>query len=459
MDNFSLFIVDDDQTIVEGILFALEEHYHITAFGNAEDALKALSRSQPDLVLLDIGLPGMDGIQALREIKNKYPDIVVIMITAFEEVESVITAMKLGAHDYVVKPLHIEPLEVNIANALSSIRLRKEIQSLQESYLHECVPCFIGESREFRNIIEFVEKVAKSTDTPVLILGETGTGKELIAQTIHYRSPNFKNKLVTVNCASIPRGLIESELFGYEKGAFTGASTSGKKGLIDEAAGGTLFLDEVGDMNLETQAKLLRFLESGEYYRIGGTRSFTAKTRVISATNKNLLQMVEDGTFREDLFYRLGVIKVEVPSLQDRREDIISLTKFFLVDFNRKFKKDIKAISPEAEEALRNHPWHGNIRELKNIIERGILISEGPELTVGDLGLSGSQRAQSPSGHELPASFPPEGLNLSVLLEDIERSYIEKAITMAKGNESQAARFLSMNHHTFRYRRKKLMKN
>ncbi|MBU0480070.1 MAG: sigma-54 dependent transcriptional regulator [Proteobacteria bacterium] len=459
MDIFSLFIIDDDQTIVDGVLFALEGQYRITAFGNAEDALDALSKNQPDLILLDIGLPGMDGIQALREIKGKYPDILVIMITAFEEVKPVIAAMKMGAHDYVVKPLHIETLEINIENALSSIRLRKEIQSLQESSLHECVPCFIGESREFRSIMEFVKKVAKSTDTPVLILGETGTGKELIAQTIHYRSPNFKNRLVTVNCASIPNGLIESELFGYEKGAFTGASSSGKKGLIEEAAGGTLFLDEVGDMNLDTQAKLLRFLESGEYFRVGGTRSCKAKTRVISATNRNLMQMIDDGTFREDLFYRLGVIKVELPSLQDRREDIISLSKFFLIDFNRKFKKEIRGISPEAEEALRNHPWHGNIRELKNIVERGILISEGPELTLEDLGLTGSRRNRRLSDPERPASLPPEGVNLTELLEGIERDYIEKALARANGNESQAARFLSLNHHTFRYRRKKLMKN
>lgn len=458
MDKFSIFVVDDDQTIADGITFALEEQYHITAFANAEDALEALTKSQPDLILLDIGLPKMDGIQALREIKNNYPDILVIMITAFEEVEPVIAAMKMGAYDYVIKPLHMEPLEVNIANALSSIRLRKEIQNLQESCLNECAPCFIGESREFKNVMEFVKKVAKSKDTPVLILGETGTGKEIIARTIHYRSPNFRNQLVTVNCASIPKGLIESELFGYEKGAFSGALTSGKKGLIEEAAGGTLFLDEVGDMSLEAQAKLLRFLETGDYYRVGGTRSFSVKTRVISATNKDLPHMIQDGTFREDLFYRLGVIKVELPSLKERREDIANLAKYFLLDFNRKFKKKITRLSPEAEQAMQNHHWQGNVRELKNVIERGILVSEGSELTINDLGLAGSQKYQVHPNHG--PSAPPlsqKGINLAAVLGNIEKAYIEKALTMADGNESQAARFLSMNHHTFRYRRKKLL--
>jgi len=458
VDKFSLFVVDDDQTIADGISIALEEHYHIAAFGNAEDALEALKKSQPDLILLDIGLPGMDGIQALREIKNTYPDILVIMITAFEEVEPVVVAMKMGAYDYVVKPLHMEPLEVNIANALSSIRLRKEIQSLQESSLDECAPCFIGKSRKFKNIMEFVKKVAKSDDTSILIIGETGTGKEIIARTIHYRSPNFRNQLVTVNCASIPKELIESELFGYVKGAFTGALASGKKGLIEEAVGGTLFLDEVGDMSLEAQAKLLRFLETGDFYRVGGTRSFSVKTRVISATNKDLLKMIEEGTFREDLYYRLGVIKVELPSLKERREDITNLARYFLIDFNRKFKKNIINLSPEAELVMQNHPWQGNIRELKNVIERGILVSEGPELTIDDLGLTTNQKTQIHSNHRSSAPLlSEEGINLTAVLKNIEKDYIEKALTMANGNESQAARLLSMNHHTFRYRRKKLL--
>ena len=278
MISYSLWLVDDDPMVREGVKTALEDHYEIKTFETADAMLEDIPKSQPDLVLLDIGLPGMNGIEALKQLKVLIPETLVIMITAYDDIDTVIASMKLGAHDYVVKPLHMDALEVTIRNALETIRLRKEVQAYQEKYLKENVPCFIGESRGIQDIMQFVEAVAKSPDTPVLILGETGTGKELIAGAIHYRSPNFKGPLITVNCASIPKDLIDSELFGYEKGAFSGASSSGKKGLIEEAAAGTLFLDEVGDMSLEAQAKLLRFLEEGEYYRIGGTKKFKIKT-------------------------------------------------------------------------------------------------------------------------------------------------------------------------------------
>ena len=288
MITYSIYIVDDEQTIREGITMALETKYQVKAFPTAETAIDVIKSYPPDLVLLDIGLPGMNGIEALRKIKSLYPNILVIMITAYEDIDTVISAMKLGAYDYVVKPIHMDGLEVTIRNALETISLRKEVQILQEKYLKENLPCFIAESNAIQDVMDFIGMVAKSPDTPILIFGETGTGKELIASAIHYRSPNFKNPLVTVNCASIPRDLVESELFGYEKGAFSGASPSGKKGLIEEAANGTLFLDEVGDLSLEAQAKLLRFLENGEYYRVGGTKKLQILTRVVSATNKNL---------------------------------------------------------------------------------------------------------------------------------------------------------------------------
>ena len=271
---------------------ALEIDYEVEAFSTAEAAIETLKKSPPDLVLLDIGLPGMDGVEALREIKRLYPDVLVIMITAYEDIKTVISAMKLGAYDYVVKPLHADDLDVTIRNALETIRLRKEVRILQEEYLKENLPCFIGESNAIQDVMEFIELVAKSPDTPILILGETGTGKELLASAIHYRSPNFKGPFMIVNCAAIPKELIESELFGYEKGAFSGARASGKKGLIEEAADGTLFLDEVGDLSLEAQAKLLRFLELGEFYRIGGTKKLHIETRVVSATIKDLDSMI-----------------------------------------------------------------------------------------------------------------------------------------------------------------------
>ena len=395
MIQYFITIVDDEQTIRDGITLALEADYKVAAFADAETAIEAMGKNTPDLVLLDIGLPGMNGIEALEKIKSLYPDILVIMITAYEDINTVISAMKLGAYDYVVKPIHMDGLEVTIRNALENISLRKEVQILQEDYLRENIPCFISESNIMQDVMVFVNTVAKSPDTPILIVGETGTGKELLASAIHYRSPNFKGPFMTVNCAAIPKDLIESELFGYEKGAFSGASPLGKKGLIEASENGTLFLDEVGDLSFEAQAKLLRFLEEGEFYRVGGTKKYQIKTRVISATNKDLDNMIEKGLFRKDLFFRLGVIKVHVPSLNERRDDIMPIAKHFLLEFNRKFGKAFTGISPQAESALIHYQWVGHVRELRNIIEKGVLIGKGPVLDVEDIGLEGAHKVES----------------------------------------------------------------
>jgi DNA-binding NtrC family response regulator len=458
--SYTVYIVDDEKTIREGVTMALEDIYRIKSFANAESALTALEKEPPDLVLLDVGLPGMDGIEALSRIKELQPDVVIIMITAYEDVGTVIAAMKSGAYDYVVKPIYMDGLEVTIRNAIDTIRLRKEVQALQEKHLKEHLPCFIGQSNAILDVMEFVKTVAQSPDTPIIIIGETGTGKELLASAIHYNSPNFKAPFATVNCAAIPRDLIESELFGYEKGAFSGADASGKKGLIEEAANGTLFLDEVGDLSLEAQAKLLRFLELGEYYRVGGTRKHHIKTRVISATNKDLDQMIADGQFRRDLYFRLGVIKVQAPSLNERPEDIIPLSKYYLQEFSLKFGKKFTGISSEAEAVLRTHNWTGHVRELKNLVERAVLIGKGPELLPGDLGIE----PHTPDEHKVPvgdmAGFPPlpiEGFDLDGQLQLFEKHYIEAALKIAKGNESKAAQLLNINHHTFRYRKKKLL--
>ena len=459
MITFSIYVIDDEKTIRDGIMMTLEADYRIRSFARAEPAIDALKDDPPDLILLDVGLPGMDGIEALRQIKSLNPDILIIMITAYEDVDTVISAMKLGAYDYVIKPLHMDGLEVTIRNALDSVRLKKEIQLLQEKHLKDNIPCFISESNTIQDVMDFVRMVAKSPDTPVLIVGETGTGKELIASAIHYNSPNFKATFATVNCAAIPKNLIESELFGYEKGAFSGAGASGKKGLIEESANGTLFLDEVGDLSLEAQAKLLRFLELGEFYRVGGTHKLKIKTRVISATNKDLNKMIEDGLFRKDLYFRLGVIKVHVPALNERPEDIIPLAKYFLQLFSNKFGKRFSEISSEAKNALRAHDWPGNVRELKNLMEAAVLTGKGSVLKLKALGLESQNWHHKPAEAENegePSPLPPEGLDLSKRLQSFERHYIEQALKIAKGNESKAARLLNMNHHTFRYRRKKL---
>jgi DNA-binding NtrC family response regulator len=459
MASYTVYIVDDEETVREGTGAYLTTSYNVKTFAAAEPALQEMMQRAPDLVLLDIGLPGMDGIEALRKMKGMWPDLQVVMITAYEDINTVVSAMKLGAYDYVVKPIHMDSLEVSIQNALETVKLRKEVQLLQERYLRENIPCFIGESDAIQDVMEFIGMVAKSPDTPILIMGETGTGKELIASAIHCRSPNFKGQLVTVNCAAIPRDLIESELFGYEKGAFSGAISSGKRGLIEDARGGTLFLDEVGDLSLDAQAKLLRFLELGTFYRVGGVEELHVKTRLVSATNKDIERMVEEGTFRKDLFFRLGVVKVHVPSLNERKEDIIPLAKYFLYEFSRKFNKDIHGISPSAKEALMSHSWVGHVRELRNLVERATLVGKGPDLEVEDLGIVGGESAFSlrkAGGETELTPLSSSGVDLTSIEESIERHYIEEALRMAKGNESRAARLLNINHHTFRYRKKKL---
>ena len=460
MIPYSLYVVDDEESIREGMRMAFETSYHITTFASGESALEHIKQDTPDMVLLDIGLPGINGIEVLHTIKNIFPDMLVIMITAYEDLKTVISAMKLGAYDYVLKPLRMDSLEICIRNALESIRLKKELQIMQEKYLNENLPCFIAESNSIQDIMNFVKMVAKSPDTPILILGETGTGKELIASAIHYRSPNFMGHLITVNCAAIPKDLIESELFGYEKGAFSGAHSSGKKGLIDEAANGTLFLDEVGDLSLEAQAKLLRFLEEGEYYRVGGTKKLHIKTRVVSATNKNIDSMIAKGLFRNDLYYRLGVIKVEIPSLNKRPDDIVPIAKYFLLEFSNRFGKHFTSISPKAEDVLKTFPWKGNVRELKNLIERGVLTGKGPELTLDDLGMQDVDKRYTDNlinDEGLLPVLSAKGVDLPSLLQDYEKYYIKEALRIAGGNESKAARLLNINHHTFRYRRKKLI--
>ncbi len=436
---------------------ALEENYNIKSFLNAESALKALQTDLPDLVLLDIGLPGMSGIDAISKIKKRYPEILIIMISAYEDIETVISTMKLGAYDYVVKPIQMDGLEVTICNALETIRLRKEVQALQKQYLKENLPCFIGESDTIQNMMDFLDKVAKSPSTPILITGETGTGKELIASSIHHRSPNYKGNLITVNCAAIPEDLIESEIFGYVKGAFSGADISGKKGLVEDASNGTLFFDELGDLSLEAQAKLLRFLENGEFYKVGSTKKQKIQTRVVSATNKNLEKMIENGLFRKDLYFRLGVIKIEVPSLNERRNDIILLADSFLNEFSQKFNKTFTGLSSQAITYLMNHNWTGNVRELKNFIERGVLIGEGPELMPLDMGFNeNSQTLEQKSSSIVFSPITSEGIDLLQIQRNLEKFYIDGAFQIAKGNESKAAKLLNINHHTYRYRRKKL---
>lgn len=458
MLNYTVFIVDDEETIQVGVTSGLEDDYTIYAFGDAESALEEASKNKPDLVLLDIGLPGINGIEALGRFKEISEDILVIMITAFEDIQSVIDCMKTGAYDYIIKPIYMEGLEVTITNAFETIRLKKEIEELQKRQIGENVPCFIGETDAIHDLMEYIGLVARSPDTPILVLGDTGTGKELIASTIHYKSPNFSGPFVPVNCAAIPKDLFESELFGYEKGAFSGASPNGKKGLIEMAEAGTLFLDEIGELNLDAQAKLLRFMENGEFIKVGSSTNKQVATRIVSATNRNLEEMIHEGTFRKDLYFRISVIKINLPSLNERMGDIPLIANFFLGVFNKKFNRSLTGISPEAIRLLKRFSWSGNVRELKNMMERAALVSKGPVLSVADLGLDGVSKGEmrEESVAARFGSIPQAGININDLRTTLDKHFFIQAMEISGGNESRAAKMLGLKQHTFRYQYKKI---
>ncbi len=456
MMNYSVCIIDDDAALAKGLAMSLKNEYQTRVFFSGKTALEAMKNDPCDVILLDIGLPDMNGIEVLGKIKKHFPEIAVVMITGIDETETAVLAMKNGACDYIVKPLRLNTLKPALQNAVESIRLRKEVRVLQEKYLRENLPFFSCESMEIQDVMAFVRDVAASPDTSVLIIGESGTGKELVAGAIHYRSPNFKGPLISINCAAIPDELIESELFGYEKGAFSGASPKGKKGIIEKADKGTLFLDEIGDLSLKAQAKLLRFLESGEFYKIGGTKKIRVQTRIVSASNKNLEAMIKKKQFREDLYYRIGVIRIEVPPLNRRRGDILLIARHFLVTFAEKFGKTVTGISPDAENALKQFRWKGNIRELKNVIERAVLTAKGPELNIRNLGMKKNGASVRRHKKTQVPLIPPEGTDLSCVLQSVEKEHIKAALKISEGNERKAAKLLKMNYTTFRYRKKKL---
>jgi len=454
--NYSLLIIDDEESIRDSLSMAMGRHYEVASCSGGREALEMLPALAPDLVLLDIGLPDMSGLEVLDHVRRLSPHAAVIMITAFEDLDTVISAMKRGAFDYLLKPLRMDTLKLCLERAKSSIRLGKEIRVLQDKTLREQIPFFVAESEALTDVVQTVAKVAVSPDTPVLIEGDTGTGKELIASAIHHRSPNFRGPLVTVNCAAIPAELIESELFGYAPGAFSGAGKKGKAGLVEEAAGGTLFLDEIGELPGSAQAKLLRFLQDGEFYALGSTAKRTVRTRIVAATNRDLEEMVKSGTFRQDLFFRLAVVRIRVPSLARRKEDILPLARLFLHQYGEKFGKKFIGLTDNARIALLGHAWAGNVRELRNIMERATLMACGPELDADDLGLGCACAPEETGLAEGQPLLTVNGVDLPDLLQNLERRYYQQALDLTEGNESQAARLLNVSRDTFRYRRGKL---
>jgi DNA-binding NtrC family response regulator len=454
-----IYLIDDDDVLRKAFRKTLKRFYEVREFAARNEALAATESERPDLVLLGIKAGDEDGLEFIRRLRHLCPQTLLIALTVSEDVQTVISAMRLGAHDCLLKPVYAESVLARVQDALETIRLRKQVHALQEKSIRDNLPCILGESHAIQEVMEIVNRIAQSSDTPVLIIGETGTGKELIAGAIHYRSPNFNGPFLPVNCAAIPANLVESEFFGYEPGAFSGAQPKGKKGLVEKAGNGTLFLDEVGDLGPEAQAKLLRFLESGEFYRVGGTEKLRVQTRIISASNRNPEELVAEGRFRDDLYYRLGVIRIEVPTLNERREDILLLANYFVAQFCEKFKKPMMGLCNQAETALKERHWQGNIRELRNVIERAVLLTNGDELTLDDLGVHPSLKVIAPgpaSSTKDAGELPVAGVDLSSILNSVERNYIAAALDRAKGNECRAARLLKMNYNTFRYRKKRL---
>lgn len=449
MYRYKILIVDDDRLLQNSLKNILSEKYDPLIAGSGEEALRLLKKHPIDLVLLDIRLPGMDGIETLRQLKTAQLDLLIVMMTAYEEVQTVITSMKIGAHDYLVKPFEIEMFELVIEKALENLRLKKEVEELRRLYLEKFnLDSIIGESEGIKKVLEFAEKVAKGYDTTVLIEGESGVGKEVIARMIHHRSSRFDKPFVGINCGAISKELLESELFGYGKGAFTGGLQDGKKGKIEIADSGTLLLDEISELQPTAQVKLLRFLEEREFYPVGGTRKRKVDVRIIAATNKSLDAQVQAGAFREDLYYRLNVARVLIPPLLERKADIIPLTLFFMNKFNQKFGKNFRGISAEAKKMLVQYPWRGNIRELKNAVERVILMEDGDRIEAAHLVFLAFPYHASPQQEDLGIKIPPEGLNL----DELTRRLIIQALELSGANRTRAAKLLGISRPTLIYR-------
>jgi two-component system response regulator AtoC len=457
MPKETILVVDDERLVRWSLQQKLEQWgYHVSL---AEDGTSALARIQldnPDLITLDVKLPDMTGIDVLSELRNRNVQIPVIVITAFGVVDDAVRSLKLGAYDFIEKPINFEKLENAVHNALETRRLRTEVALTHEIQRNEfSVDRIIGVSDHIRDIKELTKKIAASEASTILLQGESGTGKDLVAHAIHYESSRRDHPFFAINCAAIPENLMESELFGHEKGAFTDARSQ-KKGMFEITDGGTLLLDEISEMTLGMQAKLLRVLEGQSFRRVGGVKNITVDVRVIVASNRNLEDAVSTSRFRQDLFFRLAIIPVHLRPLRDRKEDIPPLLEHFIGHYNQKFGKNIRSLTKEAEELLMNYDWPGNIRELKNAIERVMILTEGNRVAAKYLPIRISEGGIKPmlmgegssnGGIQLPIG----GMSLFHL----EKELIRQALDHSRGNKTLAARLLRISRDTLRYKVKK----
>jgi DNA-binding NtrC family response regulator len=430
-------IIDDNSTLRRSMELALqEEGYEVSTAASGREGLNMVKNGFAELVFLDLKLPDGSGIDVLHEIKEFNDDIVVVVITAYGRVESAVQAMKLGAYDYITKPFEIEEIKFVIKKSLENLNLKNQIRRDINRF-----DSLIGKSAKMKTVYDIIEKVVRSEATTVLIEGETGTGKGLVARTLHNNSHRKEMPFVDINCSSIPEPLIESELFGYERGAFTDAVRL-KKGLIEQADGGTLFLDEVGDLRPSIQVKLLKIIDEKIFRRVGGIKDIKVNVRIVTATNKNLKELVEEGQFREDLYYRLKVVPVYTPALRERKEDIPLLADYFLQKFTDEFKKKPKSISPKSMNLLIDYRWPGNVRELKNTLERICLLEDSATITPDQLFLS----TEEPQPSEIPKQHDLSGMSLA----ELERYWIQRTLEQVDYNKSRAATILGVSRQTLR---------
>jgi len=448
----SVLIVDDEVGARESLKMILKNDYEVILAKNAEEAFLQIKAHSPDVILLDIILPDLDGLKVLDQIKQNDPDMVVIMITATKTVKTAVEAMKLGAYDYVTKPFDIDELRLIISRSLSTKALEQEVKYRREEMDKNFdFGNIIGKSKLMKEIFKVVKQIADSKST-ALIMGESGTGKELISRAIHYNSNRKNYPFVTINCAAIPETLIESELFGHEKGAFTNAIER-KLGRCEVANQGTLFLDEIGELSLATQAKTLRFLEEKEFNRVGGSKTIKVDVRLITATNKDLNQLIKKGSFREDLYYRINVVPIVIPPLRDRKEDIPVLIDHFINKFNIENNKTVKGFSKEALELMMQYEWPGNVRELENLVERVIALTFNEHIQSSELPLSFKN---IPKINGLKESVLDGKVSFIQAEEEFEREVILDALKRTNNIQSHAAEILGISRRILKYKMDKL---